>query len=474
MTSAIARRHWEEQTGCLPLTLVVSLALQQLVSSPSALAFCPTALTQKSRHQSRSVGPRSARSNSWRRFATEDTDVLSKPGNSSKLESKIEYENVLMPRPVRTIQQLFHEHEHESNNNNNNIMSQVSWEQVVVPKELKKVRSQDHMTRKDVVIMSGALTLAVIVLGGLIRASGPGAWRYYLAGGLCAAFSHAIPVPVDVVKTRKQVDPNLTNKPFVQAMRWMIENEGVNSLLAGLGPTMMGYLVEGGIKFGVYEATKPILRRLLVTVAGWSSSLAFLNSHVLSLILCGAVSGLAASVVLLPMEALRIRLVAQKGQVGAGWIHKGMQMIKDEGISSMSRGMLAMFYKQVPYTIVKNVSFDLSTRAAYSSLQSRGFAVALHSTKLTITILSAALASFLSCISSQPGDMVLSLINARQGEQRRTHDVMKDILRSERGIRGFFVGIKTRFLHVGIIVTLQLLIYDLIKQFCGIAATGSV
>jgi len=40
------------------------------------------------------------------------------------------------------------------------------------------------------------------------------------------------------------------------------------------------------------------------------------------------------------------------------------------------------------------------------------------------------------------------------------------------GIAGFFVGIKERFVHVGMIVTLQLLIYDYAKRLVDIAATG--
>jgi len=68
--------------------------------------------------------------------------------------------------------------------------------------------------------------------------------------------------------------------------------------------------------------------------------------------------------------------------------------------------------------------------------------------------------------------MVLSLMNAHKNDRRRTRDIVHDILMSERGVKGFFVGLKTRFLHVGIIVTLQLLIYDVVKRMCGVAATG--
>jgi hypothetical protein len=38
----------------------------------------------------------------------------------------------------------------------------------------------------------------------LIIASGPGAWRYFLCGGICAAFSHALTTPLDVIKVRER------------------------------------------------------------------------------------------------------------------------------------------------------------------------------------------------------------------------------------------------------------------------------
>lgn len=306
----------------------------------------------------------------------------------------------------------------------------------------------------------------------LIAASGVGAWRYYLAGGLCAAISHTIPVPLDTIKTRKQVDPTLANLNFFEATSYMIKNEGMSSLWAGLGPTIFGYLIEGAIKFGVYEATKPYVRRMLVFLAGLSPTTAFLDSHILSLFFCGAASGMAASIFLCPMEALRIRMVAQHDQ-RVNWVRAGSNMLKKEGAGSLFRGLTPMLYKQVPYTITKNGSFDIVTRAAYGFLRNTGTAISPR-LKVGISVMAGALASILSCVASQPGDMLLSLQNAHVGERRRTRDIISDILRSNRGISGFMVGIKTRFLHVGVTVTLQLFLYDSIKQLCGIAATGSV
>ena len=41
----------------------------------------------------------------------------------------------------------------------------------------------------------------------------PGCWRFFLAGGLCAAISHTIPTPVDVVKVSEMCKTVSRTKP---------------------------------------------------------------------------------------------------------------------------------------------------------------------------------------------------------------------------------------------------------------------
>lgn len=318
-----------------------------------------------------------------------------------------------------------------------------------------------------------AAAAAAAVVGLLVVLSGPGAWRYYLSGGVCAAASHAIPVPIDTVKTRRQIDPEFARLRFGQAFQRIVQREGVSGLLAGLGPTAVGYLFEGAIKFGVYEGLKPVVCRALSRAAAVSPHLAVFNVNVVAYALSAAAAGVAAAIMLCPMEALRIRIVAnpQQSKTG-GWLGTGYSMLKTEGFAALSKGMLPMLYKQVPYTVTKNVSFDLMTRCAYAALLRCGSAVGPLA-KVAVPLAAAAATSVLSCVTSQPGDMLLSLVNARTGDQRRTRDIVRDILKSDRGLAGFFVGMQTRFLHVGVIVTLQLLIYDFVKRLCGIAATGT-
>jgi len=257
----------------------------------------------------------------------------------------------------------------------------------------------------------------------------------------------------------------------VGATTQIVKTEGLHALTAGLGPTLVGYLFEGALKFGIYELLKPAIGKFLANLAR-ASNLAFVDSKVIGFVLCGTVSGVAASAMLCPMEAIRIRQVAEPDFAPAGWVQAGLKMLKNEGFSGLWKGMTPMLYKQVPYTVTKNVSFDFLTTFSYAMLRKAGYAMNA-TTSFLVPLLSAFTASILSCISSQPGDMLLSLVNAHEGD-KTANDFLKQIYESKRGLKGLFVGTNARFLHVGIIVTVQLLIYDIIKRAVGIAATGSV
>lgn len=221
----------------------------------------------------------------------------------------------------------------------------------------------------------------------------------------------------------------------------------------------------------MYEVLKPATTSLLSSLAA-ITSVALLNSKVIAFAISGCVAGTAASIMLCPMEALRIRLVSEPEFAPKGWVQGLRRMIRREGVLSLWKGLAPQIYKQVPYTVTKNVSFDIFTRFAYRMAIGYGFSMT-HTTKLTIPFLCAVFASILSCISSQPGDMLLSLVSARGGEDRTTNEIARDIMRSKLGFRGFFVGLKERLYHVGIIVTLQLVLYDVLKRLCGGRATGA-
>ncbi|KAH0082453.1 hypothetical protein KCU84_g15928, partial [Aureobasidium melanogenum] len=80
--------------------------------------------------------------------------------------------------------------------------------------------------------------------------------RFAFAGAVCCSVTHGGLTPVDVVKTRIQLDPVTYNRGLVGGFRQVIQNEGAGALLTGVGPTFAGYFLQGAFKFGGYEFFK--------------------------------------------------------------------------------------------------------------------------------------------------------------------------------------------------------------------------
>lgn len=188
------------------------------------------------------------------------------------------------------------------------------------------------------------------------------------------------------------------DKSFLAAGHDIIKVEGFGALWAGLRPTYWGYLLEGAVKFGVYEILKPSMTAWLSRMAT-ATSMTIFHSQLLAFVLSGTVSGFAASLVLCPMEALRIRLVAEPDFAPRGWIQVGYKSLQKEGVQGFIKGFTPRVMKQVPYTVTKNVSFDVITKLFYSSLRQAGFAVS-GTMMFAIPLVSAGIANVLSSISS--------------------------------------------------------------------------
>ena len=73
---------------------------------------------------------------------------------------------------------------------------------VVVSNDNSKSITSMKKIAKNKIKVASAVTALFVAFSTLIACSGKGAWRYYLAGGICAAISHAITTPVDVIKVR--------------------------------------------------------------------------------------------------------------------------------------------------------------------------------------------------------------------------------------------------------------------------------
>jgi solute carrier family 25 phosphate transporter 3 len=123
-----------------------------------------------------------------------------------------------------------------------------------------------------------------------------------LAGGICCSVTHGALTPVDVVKTRMQLDPSKYTG-MVSGFNKVIAEEGAGALLTGLGPTAFGYFVQGWFKFGGVEYFKIQAHNSMTPQQTWDNR----NSIYLG---ASAAAEFIADIFLCPLEATRIRLVS--------------------------------------------------------------------------------------------------------------------------------------------------------------------
>jgi Mitochondrial carrier protein len=162
-------------------------------------------------------------------------------------------------------------------------------------------------------------------------------YRYFVAGGVCAAYSHGITTPIDVIKTKMQADPTEYNDGMLSAAAKIIKKDGPGVLLGGLGPTVVGYGIEGAAKFGIYEILKPIFGQVI-------------EDQPTAFILASIAAGAVAALILCPAESVRIRIVTDKDYADKGLLSGLPKLIKDEGFLEMFGGFPAMLTKQVRQT----------------------------------------------------------------------------------------------------------------------------
>lgn len=134
------------------------------------------------------------------------------------------------------------------------------------------------------------------------------------------------------------------DKGMVAAAASIIQKEGPGALLSGLGPTVVGYGVEGAMKFGLYEVGKPVFGALLNSRKAVGEAA---DIPPLAFILASVLAGAIAAVLLCPMESLRIKQVTDEEYANTSLMTGLPKLMQTDGMTALFGGLLAMLVKQV-------------------------------------------------------------------------------------------------------------------------------
>jgi solute carrier family 25 phosphate transporter 3 len=282
--------------------------------------------------------------------------------------------------------------------------------------------------------------------------------RFGLAGALGCAVTHGALTPVDVVKTRIQLEPEIYNKGMISGFRQVISKEGAGALLTGLGPTVLGYSLQGALKFGGYEFWKK------TAIEYFGVDKARENRQAIYL---GA-SGIAeffADIALCPLEATRIRLVSQPS-FADGLLGGFARIAREEGVAGFYAGFGPILFKQVPYTMAKFAVYEVASEKIISAT-GKTKAELTGSQATSINLGAGLIAGMAAAVISQPADTLLSKINKTKGEPGQGVTSRLITMARQLGPGGLFTGMGARLVMIGTLTAGQFMIYDDIKRALG-------
>ncbi|OAA71297.1 mitochondrial phosphate carrier protein [Cordyceps fumosorosea ARSEF 2679] len=285
--------------------------------------------------------------------------------------------------------------------------------------------------------------------------------RFALAGAICCSVTHGALTPVDVVKTRIQLDPATYNRGMIGGFRQVVQSEGAGALLTGAGPTFAGYFLQGALKFGGYE----FFKQQAINNLGYETAS---NNRTAVYLASSGAAEFFADIALCPLEATRIRLVSEP-TFAKGLVDGMGKMLKTEGLGAMYAGFGPILFKQIPYTMAKFVVFEKVSEAAFRTFPKENLS---PSAQTGVNLGSGLMAGFAAALISQPADTMLSKINKTKGlpGEGTTSRLIK--IAKELGIKGSFTGVGARLVMVGTLTAGQFAIYGEIKKALG--ATGGV
>lgn len=283
-----------------------------------------------------------------------------------------------------------------------------------------------------------------------------------VAGGICCSITHGALCPVDVVKTRIQLDPTKYNRGMIGGFKQVIEEEGMAGLATGLGPTAVGYFIQGWFKFGGVEFFKINATQYLGEKKAWDNRTPiYLGS--------AAIAEFIADIFLCPLEATRIRLVSNP-QYASGLMEAFPKIIKDYGVmKGFYAGFGPILFKQIPYTMTK---FGVQGKAAEIISKAGGIDVvnSSNNTKMALALSSGTIAGVAAAIISHPADTLLSMINKSPtaGGTGGIPSRLMNLARETGFQKLCLTGLGARCVMIGTLTAGQFAIFDIVM-----AATGA-
>lgn len=263
--------------------------------------------------------------------------------------------------------------------------------------------------------------------------------RFFAAGGLCATLTHGSMVPLDVLKTRIQLEPKgSTNTSMASMAKHLIKTEGPAGLMTGFGATSVGYLVQGGAKFAGFEYFK-------ARFAKACGSQAEAQKYRQAIYIGGAAAAeVIATTLLTPLEAARIRAVSERNYA-KNFVGALTRMASEGGLGAFYAGYAPILCKQVPYAIGQFYTNETMHELVSKTPSLAKLGQSGKTGEITVDLGCGLVSGVAAAVLSHPADTLLSKINKGGGGSGSAMSKLV-VLAKEAGFAGLWSGLGTRIL----------------------------
>jgi len=155
------------------------------------------------------------------------------------------------------------------------------------------------------------------------------------------------------------------------------------------------------------------------------------------------------------MEAVKVRIQTQPGW--SKTLREGFpRILQEEGVSGFYKGLVPLWARQIPYTMMKFACFERTVEALYKFVVPRPRAECSKSEQLVVTFAAGYIAGVFCAIVSHPADTIVSKLNQDKGS-----NFMQ--IAKKLGLMGMWKGLFPRIIMIGTLTALQWFIYDSVK-----------
>jgi len=273
-------------------------------------------------------------------------------------------------------------------------------------------------------------------------------YAYCSVGGLLSCgITHTGIVPLDLVKCRIQVNPEKYGG-IMKGFKVTLAEDGMRGLAKGWAPTFFGYSMQGICKFGLYEVFKVKYAEMM------GEEYSYLYRTYLYLA-ASASAEFIADIALSPMEAVKVRIQTMPGF--ANTLREGAPIIyKQEGLNGFYKGLVPLWCRQIPYTMMKFACFEKTVELLYKHVVPKPRNDCTKGEQLGVTFAAGYIAGVFCAIVSHPADTIVSKLNQDKGA------TIGDVAR-KLGFAGLWKGLIPRIIMIGTLTGAQWFIYDAVK-----------